>query len=49
MAKFNATVKSNDGDVFYGTPAAQGISGLFVALAILITGHQVVNILQIKQ
>jgi hypothetical protein len=36
------TVKasSEDGDVFYETPAAQGISGLFVALAILITVHQ---------
>ena len=38
----NTSVKANknDGDVFYETAAAQGISGLFVALAILITVHQ---------
>ena len=38
----NTSVKANrnDGDVFYETPAAQGISGLFVALAIVITVHQ---------
>jgi hypothetical protein len=37
-----STVKASveDGEVFYETPAAQGISGLFVALAILITVHQ---------
>ena len=38
----NSSVKTNgeDGDVFYETAAAQGVSGLFVALAILITVHQ---------
>lgn len=33
--------RNDDGEVFYETPAAQGISGLFVAFAILISVHQI--------
>lgn len=42
-ANENSSMKANtdNGDVFYETPAAQGISGFFVALAIIITVHQV--------
>ena len=38
----NSSLKRNieNGEVFYETPAAQGISGLFVALAIIISVHQ---------
>lgn len=37
----NTSKKDDDGDVFYETAAAQGVSGLFVALAIFISVHQV--------
>jgi hypothetical protein len=42
MKSINTTLRAKleDGDVFYETAAAQGISGLFVALAIMITVHQ---------
>lgn len=37
----NVTRSADDGEVFYETAAAQGISGLFVALAIVVSVHQV--------
>ena len=39
----NSSKKTDDGEVFYETAAAQGISGLFAALAILVSVHQVSN------
>ena len=50
MSTNNTTVRTSveDGDVFYETAAAQGISGLFVALAIMITVHQACEIFSIQ-
>lgn len=41
------TPKVHDGNVFYKTPAARSISGVFVAFAILITVHQARKLLSL--